>query len=277
MKKNKLFILFSIITLIFIFGLAATCNLCGAPITIGGTDEAEAMEAKEDSVDKEIIDSNSSQEGTDSIQESEASGENTAEGSSEDDLQEGEAPDNNEGQEQPQEEIEEQQIIKPAIYEETGTVIENMDTFITDNVVLGDNDSNAGMAGFISFDISELSNATVSDAILVINKFYPSGDISFYNSLFIGSYDWGDGLPGGNDLFGAATKIQSYEITPQIVEGIYCSNVVLLEEVQKAIDGGKSKFRLKVTLTGDTTDKDNIQDSIMTMWTDLALNIWYLQ
>jgi hypothetical protein len=38
MKKNKLFILLSIITLIFIFGIAATCNLCGTPISIGKTE-----------------------------------------------------------------------------------------------------------------------------------------------------------------------------------------------------------------------------------------------
>ena len=41
MKKNKIFILFSISTLIFIFGLAATCNLCGTPITVGEEDTTQ--------------------------------------------------------------------------------------------------------------------------------------------------------------------------------------------------------------------------------------------
>ena len=47
MKKNKLFTFLSIITLILIFGVAATCNLCGAPVTIGETGETEDLEDKE--------------------------------------------------------------------------------------------------------------------------------------------------------------------------------------------------------------------------------------
>jgi hypothetical protein len=51
MNKNKLFILFSIITLIFIFGLAATCNLCGTPVTIGGEDTTqESKETTEETI-----------------------------------------------------------------------------------------------------------------------------------------------------------------------------------------------------------------------------------
>jgi hypothetical protein len=38
MKKNKLFIILSIITIVLIFGVAATCTLCGTPVTIGETD-----------------------------------------------------------------------------------------------------------------------------------------------------------------------------------------------------------------------------------------------
>jgi hypothetical protein len=38
MKKNKLFIILSIITIVLIFGVASTCTLCGTPVTIGETD-----------------------------------------------------------------------------------------------------------------------------------------------------------------------------------------------------------------------------------------------
>jgi len=38
MKKNKLFISLSVIILALIFGIAATCNFCGSPITVGEED-----------------------------------------------------------------------------------------------------------------------------------------------------------------------------------------------------------------------------------------------
>ena len=48
MKKRKIFIVLSIITLILFFAVAATCNFCGVPIDVGETDETED-EAKDDS------------------------------------------------------------------------------------------------------------------------------------------------------------------------------------------------------------------------------------
>jgi len=48
MKKNKFFIFLSIITLIFIFGVAATCNFCGIPISVGETDKTEEKEETTD-------------------------------------------------------------------------------------------------------------------------------------------------------------------------------------------------------------------------------------
>ena len=41
MKKNKLFIFISIITAILISGVAATCNFCGTPITVGEEETTE--------------------------------------------------------------------------------------------------------------------------------------------------------------------------------------------------------------------------------------------
>jgi hypothetical protein len=53
MKKNKLFILLSIVTMILIFGVAATCSLCSTPVSLGDTDENEAKEAKDGTEDRE--------------------------------------------------------------------------------------------------------------------------------------------------------------------------------------------------------------------------------
>ena len=39
MKKSRLFGLLSIVTLICIFAVAATCNLCGVPVSVGNTSD----------------------------------------------------------------------------------------------------------------------------------------------------------------------------------------------------------------------------------------------
>jgi hypothetical protein len=70
MKKNKLFTFLSIITIIFVFTVAATCNLCGAPITIGET-EVTDEEAKRDLEGKEKSD----KQDTDEEHQSEQTGE----------------------------------------------------------------------------------------------------------------------------------------------------------------------------------------------------------
>ena len=53
MKKNKLFIILSIITIIVIFGVGSTFTLCGTPISIGETDET-VTEAEQDKASSEI-------------------------------------------------------------------------------------------------------------------------------------------------------------------------------------------------------------------------------
>jgi hypothetical protein len=47
MKKNKLFIFISIITAILISGVAATCNFCGTPITVGEEETEEQKTAQQ--------------------------------------------------------------------------------------------------------------------------------------------------------------------------------------------------------------------------------------
>ena len=51
MRKNKVFIFLSIIALIFIFGIAVTCNLCGTPIEIGETEDTSVELTEEDKTD----------------------------------------------------------------------------------------------------------------------------------------------------------------------------------------------------------------------------------
>jgi hypothetical protein len=47
MKKNKLFLFLSIITLVLIFGIAAICNFCGTPVEVGveTTDEEQGSDS----------------------------------------------------------------------------------------------------------------------------------------------------------------------------------------------------------------------------------------
>jgi len=52
MKKSRLYILFSLLTIILILTTAATCNLCGIPIEIGEEQQTETKKDIEDKTEK---------------------------------------------------------------------------------------------------------------------------------------------------------------------------------------------------------------------------------
>ncbi len=129
-------------------------------------------------------------------------------------------------------------------------------TFIGGDIYSGDSDSNKPCSGFISFDISSLAGKTVDSASLTLTSSSVSGDpLAFFESLWINVVDWGAEPINQNDFNLSGIPIASYD-TPNITSNLS----KLTEELQKAINAGKSRFQIRIHFSGPLTDYDNSND-----------------
>jgi len=129
-------------------------------------------------------------------------------------------------------------------------------TFAGGDIYSGDSDGNKPCSGFISFDISSLSGKTVNSASLTFNNSSVSGDpLSFFEALWVNVLDWGAEPISQNDFNLSGIPIASYD-TPNIT----CNVSKLTEELQKAINAGKSRFQIRIHFSGPLTDDDNSSD-----------------
>ncbi len=115
-------------------------------------------------------------------------------------------------------------------------------TFAGGDIYSGDSDSNKPSSGFISFDITSLAGKTVDSASLTLTNSSVSGDpLAFFESLWINTLDWGAESINQNDFSLSGIPIASYN-TPNIT----CNVSKLTEELQKAINAGKSRFQIRI-------------------------------
>ncbi len=129
-------------------------------------------------------------------------------------------------------------------------------TFTGGDIYSGDSDSNKPSSGFISFDISGLAGKTVDSASLTFSNASVSGDpLSFFEALWINVLDWGAEPISQNDFSLSGIPIASYN-TPNIT----CNVSKLVEELQKAINAGKSRFQIRIHFSGPYTDDDDSSD-----------------
>ena len=129
-------------------------------------------------------------------------------------------------------------------------------TFTGGDIYSGDSDSNKPSSGFISFDISGLAGKTVDSASLTFSNSSVSGDpLSFFEALWINVLDWGAEPISQNDFSLSGIPIASYN-TPNIT----CNVSKLVEELQKAINAGKSRFQIRIHFSGPYTDDDDSSD-----------------
>ena len=286
MKKNKLFIFLPIITTILIFGLAATCNLCGAPISIGETDST-----KDTILEKNVTDNSMQSEDTSDTSASGSQGEVIGD-STEDTGEESEIVDNDENQNQPQDEGEhsfaeevEPEIVTPEIQETEFflPVVENecgvlyLGHGMTPGRAPGAGDSwnDKSEMGFISFDISMLSDATINEAILEMDGGI-HGDPSFFNKFWINSIYWGPisiSDVSSDILKGEGIIIEDYPSDGSC--DINCSNPKLKEEIQKYINESKPRFQLRIHFSGPYTDSDGADDEWYYLFDNIKLKIIY--
>jgi hypothetical protein len=103
--------------------------------------------------------------------------------------------------------------------------------------------------GFISFNISSLSGVKIEDAIFSMDCTEIEGDPSGFSKFHIGTLSWGERMPGIEE-FNSPINVKVGEYPSSGDGNIVCQNDVLRQEIQKAVDQGKSRFQLKVYFSG---------------------------
>ena len=138
----------------------------------------------------------------------------------------------------------------------------------------GDEPTNKWVVGFISFDITVLTNATIQNASLTFNVKNKYGDPSFYTSFCVYASFWGTvpisiatcSLPG--------TPIQYINST---TDGNFTvNNAALKTKLQAAINAGHPRFQIGVSLQGAVTNSNNSRDGIEWDQSGIALNITFI-
>jgi hypothetical protein len=273
MKKNKLFIFLSIIIIILVFGVAVSCNLCGAPVTIGETDETEEKtkgdtEGKQDTTANQATDDEQQQAEQPSEESQETTDEVPDEANAQDDSQEGEAPDDNGGQEQsvegnenedgeaPQEQVEIRITDTALVAEYSGSVPQSVkdgsyDTTDMQRLIIGEYDTKDWTSqAFLTFSHSQLrnENALITDATLFIDFVAFNGNTSRFNNISIGTLGWGDGAPNSYASEQSVNRIiDTYPSS--LHDDISCSSVALQEEIQRFVDNNRL-LQFKIYFTG---------------------------
>jgi len=133
----------------------------------------------------------------------------------------------------------------------------------------GDSENNKPCSGFVSFDISSLSGRIIESAALTFSDASVSGDpLGFFDTLWINVLDWGAEPINQNDFNLTGITVASYS-SPNIT----CNVSKLKEEIQKAINAGKSRFQIRIHFGGAWTDDDDNNDGWGYSQSKINLNI----
>jgi hypothetical protein len=263
MRKNRLFIILVFFTVLAFFATAATCNMCGTPVTVGETDESteETEELSEE------------EEGDDSAVASTEAREDTAVPDDDDAAEpddEPEAEPDDEPEAEPDDEPEAEPDDEPDVIPEGGgegvvfTCDANLNmsgyvseggSLLTRTVFVGDDVRDDAVKGFISFDITELLDREIFSARLSISGIALLHDPTFADQMIIKVQDYGeldeDDFTTGGDHLAAVSTAGLAEIN------ITADNLKTL--VERKIGEGKDYFQIKLGL--DTySDGDGVAD-----------------
>lgn len=169
-------------------------------------------------------------------------------------------------------EPEETETNVPVVSNEAGYIIwSETIRYPHDSIFAGDSNTDKQCRGYMSFDISGLSGKTIQDASLSMTPEQVWGDPTFLGSLWIDAVDWGAG----------ALTMADFNITPYTAiksfnnPDITCTNTELKTEIQKAINDGKSRFRIRTRFTTTGTDSDHQWDGWDYLIEDVVLRVTY--
>ena len=246
--KKKYFLFISILTLVILFGTAATCNFCGINLT---TDTTATTTTESDSSET-VVESN--EETTSETTGKEQEEETTA---TDEETTEAEATETEETEEEIiGEGSGEGAVFTPDVDKNLSGYIVKDGPVITRVVLVGDTASNKETKGYISFDISELLNSRVVSVELKISNIVAAVDPTFADQLNIKVYNYGNSLDisdfaVGGDLL---ASIPTAGLT-----SINISSNNLKDLMNKSITGGTGYFQLKLGLS-TPSDNDGIAD-----------------
>jgi hypothetical protein len=131
---------------------------------------------------------------------------------------------------------------------------------------------NAPVRGFISFDISGMTGATIQDATLTFNLKQKKGNPDSFGNLYIEKVYWGDRALQKTDYDLGKSKIAIY---PDCGTGNYTiTNIELKNLLQDSVDTGDPRFQVRIRLNKNT-NSDSLPDGIEYEQTDVNLQVVY--
>ena len=276
MKKNKLFVFLSLVTAVLIFGVAATCNLCGTPIQIGETTDAI------DEVDEEES-SGSTGDGSQATateeQQDGQTGDTGQEITEETDQSESvEEIDSEDDQEVPEEEgmevSQEPTIVTlNPVVGETGCVSADRSQVVTFYILVGHSEDGKHYRGYVSFDISNLSTENVVDfaELKLLNPqiFEPR---ALLRDLVIRHIDYGAGPLNSSVVGITSSKIIDL---PNTTANINVSNENLINALQSCIEDGKDRFQITLLWSSPEAYVDFATHGNVYLKEDISLLVTY--
>jgi len=142
----------------------------------------------------------------------------------------------------------------PLVVAEGGYIEQSGITGAGSYLYAGDTAAKRPCKGFASFNITGISGAEIQSATLTFNITHKYGDPSFYGDLYINVVDWGAESITQADFGTTGIPVEGFSSSGD--GNITCTANKLKEELQKAIDDGKSRFQIRIHFTGILSDND---------------------
>lgn len=156
---------------------------------------------------------------------------------------------------------------------EGGTIEEGVSVKNGGNLYTGDSIHDKYCAGFISFDISGLSGAIITNAAVsfICSKAYGDPLPIFDSGLSLLERYWGPRPIQQQDLFSGGNLIMVYDIAT-----FGCDDPALKNAIQEKINSGKPRFQLCVFFSGFKTNDNHAADGWEYSQENVKLKITYI-
>jgi len=168
------------------------------------------------------------------------------------------------------------------IREESGFITRDHSVYLSAYIYAGDDPYNRICRGFISFDISDFAGATIQRATLRLANPIIRGNPAIFHrtrqGLEIVDMEWHSDRLQKADYHRAGVRIatyQNYDITLDSFAG--ASLPMLADQLQRRIDSGNDRFRLRLQWVNETSNNDNAEDGVRygSPLRDIMLTVYY--
>ena len=157
----------------------------------------------------------------------------------------------------------------PYVNAESGYIVEGQEVINNTGIFAGDSTTNKICRGYMSYDITSLSGVIVTDTTLTYTIGPVYGTPTFGN-LWVGIVDWGAEPLVVSDFNLGGVGIESFSTA-----SFTCSNQKLIDELQKAINDGKSRFQVRIHFASGTSDGNGSWDGWSYLKHQVILNVVY--